>query len=52
MDLEKAYDMVAREALWRVLQVYGIGGRLMRVIKSFQKNKKKKKVMRVKRWRL
>ncbi len=35
MDLEKAYDRVDREALWSVLQMYGIGGRLMRAVKSF-----------------
>ncbi len=35
MDLEKAFDRVDREALWRVLQMYGIGGRLMRAVKSF-----------------
>ncbi len=35
MDLEKAFDRVDREALWRVLQIYGIGGRLMRAVKSF-----------------
>ena len=27
MDLEKAYDRVDREALWRMLSLYGIGGR-------------------------
>ncbi len=26
MDLEKAYDRVDREALWRVLKIYGVGG--------------------------
>ncbi len=32
MDLEKAYDRVDREALLNVLQIYGIGGRLMRAV--------------------
>ncbi len=37
MDLEKVYDRVDREAVWSVLQVYGMGGRLMRAVKSFYK---------------
>ena len=35
MDLEKAYDRVDRKALWEVLQIYGIGGKLLRAVKSF-----------------
>ena len=35
MDLEKAYDRVNREALWNVLNIYGVGGQLMEGIKSF-----------------
>ncbi len=35
IDLERAYDRVDRDALWSVLQIYGIGGRLMRAVKSF-----------------
>ncbi len=35
MDLDKAYDRVDREGLWSLLQIYGIGGRLMRAVKSF-----------------
>ena len=35
MDLEKAYDRVDREALWNVLQVYGIGGSLLKAVRSF-----------------
>uniref|UniRef100_UPI003EB93A31 RNA-directed DNA polymerase n=1 Tax=Klebsiella pneumoniae TaxID=573 RepID=UPI003EB93A31 len=30
MDLEKAYDRIDREALWTVLRMYGIGGRLLK----------------------
>ena len=37
LDLEKAYDRVPREALWDVLKVYGIGGKLLHAIKSFYK---------------
>ena len=31
LDLEKAYD---RDAVWNVLRLYGIGGRLLRGLKS------------------
>ena len=34
-DLEKAYDRVARDKLWKVLREYGVGGQLLRAIKSF-----------------
>ena len=30
LDLEKAYDRVDRDAMWNVLRLYGIGGRLLR----------------------
>ena len=29
MDLEKAYDRVDRSTLWKVLCIYGVGGRLL-----------------------
>ena len=35
MDLEKAYDRIDREGLWDVLRMYGVGGRLLRGVKSF-----------------
>ena len=35
MDLEKAYDRVDRGALWRMLSLYGIGGKLLSAVKSF-----------------
>ena len=35
MDLEKAYDRIDREAMWRVLRMYGVDGKLLRGIKSF-----------------
>lgn len=38
MDLEKAYDRVDREALWQVLMFYGVGGRLLKAVKSFYVN--------------
>ena len=33
MDLEKAYERVNREALWQVLRMYGVGGKLLNGIK-------------------
>ena len=35
MDLEKAYDRVDRDALWRVLRLYGVGGNLLKAVQSF-----------------
>ncbi len=35
MDLEKAYDRVDWLALWDVLKIYGLGGKLLRAVKSF-----------------
>ena len=34
LDLEKEYDRVDRDAMWNVLRLYGIGGRLLRGMKS------------------
>ena len=34
MHLQQAYDRIKREALWQVLMIYGINGRLLNVIKS------------------
>ena len=38
MDLEKAYDRVNREALWKVLRMYYVGGKLLNGIKSIYVN--------------
>ncbi len=35
MDLEKPYDRVDWLALWDVLNIYGVGGKLLSAIKSF-----------------
>ncbi len=35
MDLEKAYDRVDWLALWEVLRIYGVGGKLLSATKSF-----------------
>ena len=35
VDLEKAYDRVPWDKLWKVLQEYGVDGKLLRAIKSF-----------------
>ena len=34
MDLENAYDRINREALWQVLRMYDVGGKLLNGIKS------------------
>ena len=34
LDLKKVYDRVDRAAMWNVLRLYGIGGRLLRGVKS------------------
>lgn len=40
LDLEKAYDRVQREKLWRKLESYGIKYLLLKTIKAFYKNNK------------
>ena len=40
MDLEKAYDRVDREALWQVMRIYGVGGRLLKGVQSFYDDSK------------
>ena len=34
VDLEKAYDRINREALWQVLRMYDVGGKLLDGIMS------------------
>ena len=34
VDLEKVYDKVDREAMWRVLSMYGINGQLLKAVQS------------------
>ena len=34
LDLEKAYDRVDREAMWNMLRLYGVGGKLLKALKS------------------
>ncbi len=38
MNLEKAYDRVDRKGLWDILRVYGVGGQLLKGIRSFYEN--------------
>ena len=38
MDLEKAYDKVDWRALWEVLQIYGVGGKLLKAVQAFYRN--------------
>ena len=40
VDLEKAYDRVDRELLWRVLRTYGVNGELLRAVRSLYDNGK------------
>ena len=40
VDLEKAYDKVCRENLWRMLVRYKLGGHLLRAIQSFYRASK------------
>ena len=40
LDLEKAYDRVDREALWKVLRIYGVGGSLLQAVKSMYADSK------------
>ncbi len=35
MDLEKAYDRVDLLAMWDVLNIYGVGGKLLSAINFF-----------------
>ena len=35
VDLEKAYDRVPQDKLWKVLREYGVDGQLLRATKSF-----------------
>ena len=35
MDLEKAYDRLDKEVMWKVLQVYGVGGNLLKAVQGF-----------------
>ena len=34
VDLERAYERIPRENLWRVLREYGVDGRLLLAVKS------------------
>ena len=40
VNLEKAYDRIDRELLWRVLRTYGVKGELMRAVRSRYNNGK------------
>ena len=35
MDLEKAYDTIDRNGMWQMLRMYGVGGKLLKAVKSF-----------------
>ena len=35
MDFEKAYDTINRHGMWQMLRVYGVGGKLLKAVRSF-----------------
>ena len=35
MDLEKACDTINRQGMWQMLRVYGVGGKLLKAVQSF-----------------
>ena len=35
VDLEKAYDTVDQHGMWQMLRVYGVGGKLLKVVERF-----------------
>ena len=35
VDLRKAYDLVLRQALWKVLEKYGVPAKMLNAVKSF-----------------
>ena len=40
MDLEKAYDRIDRSAMWSVLGMYGVDGKLLNAVKSLYEDSK------------
>ena len=38
MDLERVYDRINREALWQVLRMYDVAGKLLNGMKSMHVN--------------
>ena len=40
MDLEKAYDTIDRHGMWQMLRMYGVGGKLLKVVQSFHVDSK------------
>lgn len=40
VDLEQAYDCVGKEGLWKVLHMYGVGGKLLNGFKGYYVNSK------------
>ena len=35
MDLERAYDTIDRHGMWKMLRVYGVGGKLLKTVQRF-----------------
>lgn len=40
-DLEKAYDKVDRSAFWNILEICGVGGRLLKAVQILYEGTKK-----------
>ena len=34
VDLEKAYDTIDEDAMWQMLRVFGVGGKLLKTVQS------------------
>ena len=35
VDLEKAYDTIDWHGMWKLLRVFGVGGKLLKAVQSF-----------------
>ena len=35
MDFKNEYDMIDQHAMWQMLRVYGVGGKLLKAVQSF-----------------
>ena len=41
MNFEKAYDTIDRHGMWQMLRVYGVGGKLLKAVQSFNVDSRK-----------
>ena len=40
IDLEKEYYTIDRHGMWQMLRVYGVGGKLLKAVRSFYADSK------------